>query len=166
MAGHPLRILGSESPRGQALHVHSGYIATQEQEQEGWPTMSPDTTQALKVQAQGATQALTTARATITDAFAQDYVVGSSAMEALISAQHSVHYWAQVTRIVARAESVAGVAEALSEWVTHTTDKLLESGRSSSTSLVRNAITLSEEDELKRVLHHIRGYVSYIGRHS
>lgn len=122
--------------------------------------------QMLQAQAQRATQTLTEARTQITDSFTQDYVVGAHAMEKLISAQHSVHYWAQITRIIERAENEASVAQGLREWASRTADRLLEGGRSSSTSLVSNAITLSEEDEQKRVLQLVRQFVSYIDNHS
>lgn len=128
--------------------------------------MNHNATQALRNQAGSATQALAQVRANITDSFTNDYVVGASSMEKLIAAQHSVHYWAQIIRIIERAGSAAGVVQGLREWATHTTDTLLECGRSSSTSMISNVITLSQEDELKLVLQHVRGYLSFVDQQS
>lgn len=120
----------------------------------------------LKYGAERATTTLTEARTQITDSFTKDYVVGAHQMEKLIAAQHSVHYWTQVTRIMERGEDEASVTQGLSEWATRMADRLLEGGRSSSTSLVSNAITLSEEDEQKRVLQQVRQALTYITSHS
>jgi hypothetical protein len=122
--------------------------------------------QMLQSQAQRATQTLTEARTQITDSFSQDYVIGAHQMEKLISAQHSVHYWTQITRIMERAENEAGSVQGLREWATRTADRLLEGGRGMSTSMISNAITLSEEDEQKRVLQQVLQFVSYIDNHS
>jgi len=118
--------------------------------------------EALQHYVSRSTQTLNEARTQITDQFSKDYVVGAHAMEKLISAQHSVHYWAQVARIIERGENEAEVVQGLREWATRTSDRLLECGRSSSTSLVSNAITLSEEDEQKRVLRDVQQFIMYV----
>lgn len=128
--------------------------------------MISNAVQMLESQAQRATQTLTEVRTQITDSFAQDYVISSHTMEKLISAQHSVHHWAQITRIIKRAENEASVVQGLREWATRTADRLLEGGRGMSTSLVSNAITLSEEDEQKHTLQQVRQFISYVDNHS
>lgn len=124
--------------------------------------MIPSISQELQGRAQRATKALAEARTQISDSFNQDYVVGSSAIETLISAQHSVHHWTLVARIVGGSEDEATTVQRLGEWVSHTMERLVGGGRGSSTSLVQNAITLSEEEELRRVLQSVRGCLTHL----
>jgi len=127
-------------------------------------TMISTAIEALQHYVDSATKNLEQARTQIKDQFEKDYVVGSHAMEKLISAQHSVHYWAQIARIIERGEDEASVVQGLREWATRTADRLLECGRSSSTSLVSNAIILSEEDEQKRVLRDVSQFIMYVDK--
>jgi hypothetical protein len=118
--------------------------------------------QMLQGQAAGSTQALVKIRTEITDSFSKDYVVGTMTMERLISVQHSVHQWAKITRILERAEGEQAQVAGLREWAHATAERMLECGRSSSTSHVANASTLSEEEETKRVLQMVRQALIHI----
>lgn len=129
-------------------------------------TMISTAIEALQHYVRRATQDLDEARTQITDSFDKDYVVGVHAMEKLISAQHSIYYWAQVSRVIERGENESQVIEGLREWAGKMTDRLLEGGRSSSTSLVSNAITLSAEDEQKRVLRDVKQFITYVDSQS
>jgi hypothetical protein len=109
-----------------------------------------------------ADQGLVKIRTEIKDSFDKGYVVGTMTMERLISVQHSVNHWAKITRILERAEGEQAQVAGLREWTATTSERLLEGGRSSSTSLVANASTLSDEEEEKRVLHMVKQALSHI----
>lgn len=114
-----------------------------------------------KSQSALAGERLAKVRAQIQDSFAKDYVVGSSTLEALLKAQKSVHYWAQVDRVIESKENDEARIEALREWYSRGVERVLECGRSHSTSLVTSAEMEAEEDEYKRVLAMIKQLLSY-----
>jgi len=118
--------------------------------------------QMLQGLATQATDNLTKIRAEITDSFTKDYVVGTMTMERLISVQHSVHHWAKISRLLERAEGEQEQVAGLREWARTTSERLLECGRSSSTSHVANASTLSDEEEEKRVLQMVKQALIHI----
>jgi len=109
-----------------------------------------------------ATDSLTEIRTQITDSFSKDYVIIASTTERLISVQHSVQHWTKISRLLERAEGEQAQVAGLREWAHTTSERLLECGRSSSTSHVANASTLSDEEELKRVLQTVKQALSHI----
>lgn len=117
--------------------------------------------QSLKVYASNATEALLKTRTEITQAFDQDYTITTSTMEKLISVQNSVRIWAQIVRIIERGDTVQEQVAGLRTWAQDTAERLLECGRSSSTSHVANAHTLNEEEETKRVLALVKQVISF-----
>lgn len=108
------------------------------------------------------TEALLKIRTEITDSFDKDYVVGTMTMERLISVQNSVQQWAKITRIIERGDTEQEQVAGLREWAATTTERMLECGRSSSTSHVANAHSLNEEEETKRVLQMVKQALSHI----
>lgn len=117
--------------------------------------------QMLQGQITRSTEALLKIRTEITQAFDQDYTVTTSTMERLISVQNSVRIWAQVERVIKRGDTEQEQVAGLRKWATETSERLLECGRSSSTSHVANAHALNEEDETKRVLQTVKQMLSY-----
>lgn len=117
--------------------------------------------QMLAQQADRSVEELAKIRTQITDSFSKDYVVGSSTMESLIRAQKSVYHWAKVKNILARYTTEQEQVAGLEEWMAHSTEQLLECGRSRSTSLVASAEYEAEEDELKQVLRQVKQFVSH-----
>lgn len=122
--------------------------------------------QNLSAQATRATQDLSKIRTEITRQFDNDYVVGTMTMERLIQAQHSVGAWAKIVRALSAGQSVEQQVQALRGWVASTSERLLDTGRSSSTSLVANASTLSEEEAEKEVLRAVKQVISYADKQS
>jgi hypothetical protein len=118
--------------------------------------------QMLQGQATLAAQGLIKIRTEIADSFSKDYIVGTMTMERLISVQHSANQWAKITRIMERGDTEQAQVAGLREWAGTTAERMLECGRSGSTSLVANASTLSEEEETKRVLQMVRQALSHI----
>lgn len=110
------------------------------------------------------TQRLAEAREQISKQFASDYVVGSHAMEKLISAQLNVQYWSQVERVLAKSEKEEDKVAGLREWARTTAERILEGGRSRSTSLVATAMIDSEEEEQKAVLARVRQFLNHIDK--
>ncbi len=118
--------------------------------------------QMLQGMAARSTEALLKIRTEITDSFDKDYVVGTMTMERLISVQNSVQQWAKITRIIERGDTEQEQVAGLREWAATTTERMLECGRSSSTSHVANAHSLNEEEETKRVLQMVKQALSHI----
>jgi aspartokinase len=116
----------------------------------------------LTSQASNATQELAMARTQISTYIEEDYRVGSSSIERLISAQYSAKYWGQVLKIINNNQGNEQQVQGLREWAERRVDELLSSGRSRSTSLIANAMSESEEDEMKRVLQRVRNLIEYV----
>ena len=115
----------------------------------------------LIIQAEQPTQELAKIREQITDSFGKDYVITASTMERLIKIQYSVRHWAKIKNIIARASTEEQQVAGLEEWISHTSEQLLECGRSRSTSLVASAEMEADEDELKQVLRQVKQFVSF-----
>ena len=122
--------------------------------------------QHLSSQATYATQDLAKIRAEITDQFDNNCIVTAMTMESLIKAQHAHRTWAKIMLVLSRVEGVDAQVEALRTWVADTSERLLDGGRGSSTSLVANASALSGEDVEKEVLRAVRQVVSHADKHS
>lgn len=121
--------------------------------------------QMLLGQAKQADQELAKIRTQIKESFDKDYVITSSTMERLLKAQQQVHHWAKVKNILSRNTTEEEQVAGLEEWISHTSEQLLECGRSRSTSLIASAEYEAEEDELKQVLRQVKQFVSFARSH-
>ena len=116
--------------------------------------------------AEQATEELAKVRTQISDSFSKDYVVTASTLERLIKVQYSVRHWAKIKNILGRDTTQEQKVAALEEWISSTTEQLLECGRSRSTSLVASAEMEADEDELKQVLRQVKQFTTFARSHS
>lgn len=92
------------------------------------------------------------------------HALSTGNVERLLEQEQVTRVWAQVSNLSSTASDTQELKARLEEWMRDTTEQVMAPGRSHSTSLVRTAQMMAEEDGLKSVARIVERIISNVGQ--
>lgn len=125
-------------------------------------TLARDTDRITR-QAQRAMDALKELQGAIVEGLTKGYAVSVGNLERLLEQEQVARVWSQVDRLASTASDTQELKARLEEWYRDAVAQAMAPGRSHSTSLVRTAQLMAEEDALKSVARTVAAISENVG---